>query len=140
MIFDLTKRYEPSNDLNHVDIILVGTINFIDTVGECKIEIYSGEGQIPHFHIKNKDRSKGKFDCCIMVYSAEYFDHGTHTDKLTKSQCKQMNEFFKQKDTYNPNKTLWDAMVNYWNASNPDCKFPNYKKVKSQPDYSKLNS
>ena len=41
--------------------------------GELKIEVYANEGQVPHFHIFNKDKS---FQSCICIYSANYYGHG----------------------------------------------------------------
>lgn len=42
-------------------------------IGECKIEIYAGEGAVPHMHIFNSDKS---FEACVCIYSNNYFAHG----------------------------------------------------------------
>ena len=76
----------------HTDEIigLLGIINFDDfineqeigdknkrfkskSIGECKVEVYSSEGAIPHMHVFNNDNS---FEACICIYSNNYFAHG----------------------------------------------------------------
>jgi 5,10-methenyltetrahydromethanopterin hydrogenase len=74
----MIKNYIPEG---HVDAetAVIGTIIFDDiieekeatnltnrfkpkSIGECKVEIYPNEGQVPHFHIYNLNKT---FQTCI---------------------------------------------------------------------------
>ena len=133
------------------EVILLGTINFENalseqelenennrfrtkSIGECKIEIYAGGGQIPHMHIFNSDKS---FEACICVYSNNYFAHGgKYNSKLSSKQCKEFNNFMSKINTkYPTNITNWQAAAGLWEFLNPDCKFPNRYKTRVQPHY-----
>lgn len=134
------------------DISLIGTINFEEAVneqeierknhrfnsksiGECKIEIYGpNEGSVPHMHIYNKDKS---FEVCVCIYSNNYFAHGgKYTNKFSAKQCKEFNEWMKKKNNkFIGDVTNWGVAVGIWEGSNPDCKFPENRKVRTQPHY-----
>lgn len=108
------------------------------SIGECKIEIYPNEGQVPHFHIYNLTKT---FQTCICIYSNNYFSHGgKYKDKFNSRQCEQLNEWLanKNKNSYVGVITNWAMIEALWNTFNPECKFPEYRKVKTQPDYSKM--
>lgn len=107
----------------------------VNSIGELKIEVYSGEGDLPHFHLFNSDKT---FESCICIYSANYFPHGgKYKDKLSKGQCELLNKYLKMPNKRLPNISVWEAIVFAWETSNGDkCRFPNNKKVKVQPDYS----
>lgn len=141
---------------DHVDnILLLGIINFTDliseneisrknnrfnakSIGECKIEIYGpNEGAVPHMHIYNSDRS---FEACVCIYSNNYFSHcGKYNSKFNSKQCKEFNEWMKQPNTKTFNKlTNWEASASLWEAANPDCKFPEKRKVTVQPHYENM--
>lgn len=137
----------------HTDdlILLLGSINFEESmneqeiecknkrfksksIGECKVEIYNGEGSIPHMHVFNSDKS---FETCICIYSNNYFAHGgKYTSKFSTKQCREFNEWMRKinSKSYN-NMTNWDTAVFAWELANPDCKFPENRKVKTQPHY-----
>lgn len=107
-----------------------------DKFGECKIEVYANEGQIPHFHLFNLDKS---FETCICIYSNNYFAHGgKYTNKLNKRQCKELNDWLKQPNIKAP-LSNWEMIYAMWEAGNSEkCKFPEKRKVTIQPDYSEL--
>ena len=137
------------------DIIgLIGTIKFDESIneqelenknsrfktksiGECKIEIYSSEGAVPHMHVFNSDKS---FEACICIYSNNYFAHGgKYTDKFSSKQCREFNEWMSKINTKIPgNITNWQGAVGFWEFANPDCKFPENRKVKTQPHYENM--
>lgn len=139
---------------NHIeDISLIGYINFSDSIyeqevggnkrykpkgiGECKIEVYGpNEGSVPHFHIQSLDKS---FQCCVCIYSNNYFSHGSYTGKLNTKQCKELNEWLNliQKNSFGK-LTNWETIVVMWEGSNPECKFPKGRKVKIQPHYENM--
>lgn len=126
---------------------LPGHIKGTNTV---KIEVYTNEGDnVPHFHIEN---GQG-FSCCPKLYSAEYFDHGWHTDMLNKKQSKFIDRLLRK--SFGKDRTVWQECVRVW------CKYPqnlgydpratdeenaiNMAKyplppASSQPDYTTLNS
>lgn len=131
-------------------IFLLGTINFEESIheyeienknkrfnpksiGECKVEIYASEGPIPHMHVFNNNKS---FEACICIYSNNYFAHGgKYTSKFSTKQCKEFNEWMNKPNSKSHNgSTNWDAAAFLWEVSNPDCKFPENRKVK-QPHY-----
>ena len=137
----------------HTDevIYLLGSINFDDSIneqeiedknrrfklksiGECKVEVYGSEGPIPHMHVFNSDKS---FETCICIYSNNYFAHGAkYNNKFTAKQCKEFNDWMKQRNTKAPMITSnWEAAVFLWEVANPDCRFPVNRKVSIQPHY-----
>ena len=107
------------------------------SIGECKVEVYSNEGNIPHFHMYNLSNT---FNTCICIYSANYFSHGNkYTDKLSSSQRKQLDKWLLSipKDPIS-NMTNWAGIVFIWEHMNPDCNFSNSRKVSIQPKYSDM--
>lgn len=141
------------SDFEHVDpdVITLGTINFKNIlaereiasnnrfkgryIGECKVQVYGNEGQIPHFHIESLDK---KFDCCVRIYEPYFFQHGTHQDLLNGYQCKQLDKWLKNIEKFS--NTNWQNIVLTWIGMNPDCKYPENQKVNNQPNYSNMNS
>ena len=134
-----------------VEVCLLGNITFDDyineqeienknkrfkpkSIGECKIEIYNGEGSVPHMHVYNNDRT---FNACVCIYSNNYFAHGgRYFSKFTSKQCKEFNEWMKKANVKSMKQmSNWDAAAFLWEFLNPDCKFPENRKVKIQPHY-----
>lgn len=138
------------------EVCLLGTINF-DTlmneqeienknnrfkpksIGECKVEIYAGEGQIPHMHVFNNDKS---FEACICIHSNHYFAHGgKYNSKFSSKQCKEFNEWMNGLNIkFAGNITNWQVASGLWEFLNPDCKFPENRKVRIQPHYEDMIS
>ena len=85
-------------------------------------------------HIYNKDKS---FDTCVCIYSNNYFSHGgKYKSKFTSKQCKEFNKWMTElNNNFDPPTTNWQAIKSLWNVMNPDCKFPEARKVKTQPQY-----
>lgn len=107
-------------------------------VGICEVQVYSGEGQVPHFHIvKNNGKEK---DCCVCIYTNTYFDHGTHVDLLNNNQLQQLNKWLNEPNKINKSMSNWNYIVLLWEKNNPDCLFDQALKVTQQPDYSKMNN
>ena len=149
----IKKDYKQLEDHKDSKSVILGSINFEDSilterqvqaksrfspkgVGECIIEIFANEGQIPHFHIHNKDNS---FSTCIRLYENLYFSHGgKYIDTFNSSQCRKLNEYLKQPCPQFFNKiTIWEALVGYWES---DCSSDYPHKVKVQPHYEDMNS
>ena len=137
-----------TNPEGHSDpeVLLVGNIDFEDvfdeqeigrintkSIGECKVEIYPNEGSIQHMHIYNKDKS---FDTCVCIYSNNYFSHGgKYKSKFTSKQCKDFNKWMSKTNYAVDDMTNWQCTKMKWAIMNPDCKFPENCKVKTQPHY-----
>ena len=103
------------------------------SIGECNIEVYSNEGNIPHFHLFNTDHS---FETCICIYSANFFVHGRkYIDTLNSSQCKILDRYLQSPCKHFDDITVWQAIRILWEVVNPNCRFPDSKKVYKQPDY-----
>ena len=132
---------------NNLEIAFIGTIDFNDSIneqeagrfntksiGECKVLVYNGEGQIPHMHIYNKDKF---FDTCVCIYSNNYFSHGgKYKSKFTSKQCKEFNQWMTElNNNFDPPTTNWQCTKMIWSIMNPDCKFTDSRKVKTQPHY-----
>lgn len=135
------------------DNIIVGTVLFDDLIeekniepnlnkhlnlgkgiGKCKVEIYPNEGNIPHMHVYNDSG----FNTCICLHSPNYFSHGgKYKDKFTSNQCKIFNSWLSDINFgFTTSKiTNWEAAVFIWNFMNPDCKFPESRKVTKQSYY-----
>ena len=137
-----------------IDILYIGEIEFpniineneignknsrysVKGIGKCKIEVFSGEGSIPHFHITG---IANKFNCCVRIHEPFFFSHGNkYRDTLNKQQCKELNEWLKQPNRVDEvDMTNWETIRFGWNLSNPDCRYPKNLKAASQPDYTKM--
>ena len=139
-----------------MDIFEIGTIYFTDSIneaeitskksrfspkhiGECKVHVYGpDEGNIPHFHIFNKDHS---FECCVRIYENYFFPHGgKYTDVLNTSQCRELNNWLmKINDKVVVAMTNWQTIVSMWEVSNPNCRYPESRKTKIQPHYESMS-
>ena len=114
----------------------------IQKIGKVKINVYANEGPVPHFHIEGDG-----FSCCVCIFDNMYFDHGIHTDTLNKSQCKQLDEFMRDKSEIDPIHTNWEMCKIAWEmnniSSNDNINIVNryrmmYGDRKQQPDYTDI--
>ena len=120
----------------------VGRIG-ITKIGKVAINVYSGEGPVPHFHIEGKD-----FSCCVCIFDNRYFDHGIHQDTLNTKQLKELDSFMRDKSSLNEKLTNWEAAKFIWEAANIENNDDismvlryklEYKNKTKQPDYTKLD-
>ena len=137
LIGEFSIEYTEEDFLNEKTI--ADNIKHGKTVLNYKLEVYSGEGPIPHFHLVSKgenDRDK-KIDTCICIFEARYFDHGTHVSTLSSKELKVLNEFLKEQK--NPiGGTYWDIIATQWYELNPD-NITRYQYInKKQPDYTHM--
>ena len=113
-----------------------GSLPLSSKIGFCKIEVWPDEGPIPHFHIITKNNIK--WECCICIYEAKYFYHGTKTGTLSSKQLKILDKWLREKsklDTSNIGVTNWDIIRFYWSGQgNPTINVPDNC---IQPDYTK---
>ena len=111
----------------------LGDTNLKYKLGTCGIYVYNNEGQIPHFHIKAKDK---KWECCIEIYRPLYFNHGTKQGRLNNKQCELLDEWLKKK-VFPFNITNWENISLSWdNSQNPSTNVP-INRIK--PNYLLLN-
>ena len=120
----------------------VGRIG-ITKIGKVAINVYGGEGPVPHFHIEGKD-----FSCCVCIFDNRYFDHGIHQDILNTKQLKELDSFMRDKSSLNEKLTNWEAAKFIWEAANIENNDDismvlrynvEYKNKTKQPDYTKLD-
>ena len=77
------------------------------------------------------------FNTCVCLHSANYFSHGgKYKDKFNSNQCKEFNDWLSRPNSNTLGKlSNWEAILSMWTIMNPDCKFPEYRKVTKQPYY-----
>lgn len=126
--------------INFLDVLNereIGRTNFKGNLGMCSIEVYNGEGQVPHFHLCSVN---SKFESCIKIYSAEYFPHGgKYEGTLNSKQCKVLDKWMKEPHHGFRGLNNWQVIAGYWETDNPDCMFPEKDKVTEKPKYDRLN-
>ena len=94
-----------------------------------KLAVYGKEGKYPHFHFyKGCAPEKGIPDeklnggGCLCIESANYFIHGTHTEKMSPKEIDGLIEFLRKKNRTFTSITNWEYIVGQWNDNNPDQK------------------
>lgn len=99
------------------------------------IYVRSNEGgNIPHFHIVDKQTFGSKFHTCVKIENATYFHHTGKEDVLNSKQRKRLVEFL-SKD-FDEDTTNWEYLIMTWNANNSSTKL---SKRMQMPDYTNLN-
>ena len=120
----------------------VGRIG-VTKIGKVAINVYAGEGPVPHFHIEGND-----FSCCVCIFDNRYFDHGTHQDTLNRKQLKELDSFMREISKNDPYRTNWELCKLLWEVNNVSDNSNigivlrynlEYKHKTKQPDYTKLN-
>lgn len=112
-----------------------GKLSFGGSIGECKVEIYGNEGSIPHFHISNNTKT---LDCCVCIFSSNFFAHGNHNGRLNNGQCKELDKWLRLDNKKGG--TNWEAIRDYWIDHNTITDASTMSKNTHQPDYTKMNS
>lgn len=93
-------------------------------------------GNIPHFHVWDKNSKGGLFHTCVKIESPEYFHHNGKEDVFNSKQKKELTEFLNEKPAksrWHP--TNWDFILTLWNANNSKVEVPEDLPI---PDYTKL--
>ena len=112
-----------------------GNVSLSGKIGYCKIEVWPDEGQTPHFHIITTN--KVKWECCVEIYRAKYFSHGSKTGTLSNSQAKTLNAWLKKPSIPNKSISNWELICTFWYGQNNP--LTNVPEEPEQPDYSKIN-
>lgn len=115
-------------------------INLGKKLTETKVNVYSNEGPIPHFHLECE---KEAFFCCPCIFAPLYFDHDTKTSKLEPFQLSILDNWLREinPDTKHakPNETRWHTIARIFKEINTifPREFFDYKTY-PQPDYTKM--
>lgn len=76
-------------------------------------------GNLPHFHIWDKNSQGGKFHTCVQIKQPAYFHHTCKEGVLNTSQRKELVEFLKSKPTSTKKfSSFWEAILTMWNLNN----------------------
>jgi len=93
-------------------------------------------GNIPHFHVWDKNSKGGLFHTCVKIETPEYFHHTGKEDIFNSKQKKELVEFLQAKPLkshWHP--TNWDFIITLWNANNSKAEVSEDQDI---PDYTKL--
>lgn len=124
----------------HLDFELNERLLFeMSQIGDLdnKLIIYvrSNEGgNIPHFHIVDKQTLGNKFHTCVKIENATYFHHTGKEGVLNSKQRKLLVEFLRK--DFDEDTTNWKYLIMTWNANNSSTKLskrmqmPNYTNLK----------
>lgn len=112
-----------------------GSVPLSNRIGFCDIQVWNNEGPIPHFHIISKNNIN--WECCIEIFNAKYFKHGSKQGTLTTKQLKILNDWLKEPcyDDGIRADSRWDMIKYFWKAQGNPMKF--VRENSTQPDYTK---
>ena len=79
-----------------------------------RIEMYSGEGPVPHFHFV--DIYDNRIEGCICLNNNSYFNHGPKQATLNSAERKLLVKFLEQ--TNDVGVTNYKSLCIRWNWSN----------------------
>ena len=91
-------------------------------------------GNIPHFHIVDKQTLGSKFHTCVKIEYAEYFHHTGKEDVLNTKQRKSLVNYLSAINKRGLSN--WEYLVTTWNYNNSGM---NIDEDIPMPDYTKLN-
>ena len=93
-------------------------------------------GNIPHFHVWDKNSKGGLFHTCVKIMKPEYFHHTGKEDVFNGKQKRELIDFLNAKPTKSKwHPTNWDFILTVWNANNSKMEVPEDYPI---PDYNKL--
>lgn len=95
------------------------------------VRVYSGEGQVPHFHVIDVQNGN---ESCVRIDCVKYFSHDTKVYKFNSKQKKKLTEFLNTVSPYEEDegKTYYMLIWMEWNRNNPNYRI---SKPTSIPDY-----
>ena len=90
------------------------------------LEVYvntNDSSKIPHFHIRNPNNWQA-FHSCILIESAQYFNHGNKVSVLNAQQRKELQHFMESpvalKKYVSLNLNNWQLICLLWDLNNSD--------------------
>lgn len=90
---------------------------------EGKYEIYvntNDDGNIPHFHLRDKGTMENEFHTCIEIRRNYYFHHNGKEDCLNAKMRKNLISFLESNDEYG--ECNWIVLIKEWNRNNSNAK------------------
>ena len=108
--------------------------NMGTTHGGITINVFSGDGTIPHIHFIIDENHQG----CLMLAQAEYFTHGQYTTTLNAQQLSDVIRFLNSSAAshgFDPGWTKYVDCCYECNKNNPQYAM----KRQEMPDYSTIN-
>lgn len=138
-IWDELSHLEEHFDCSEMDEIGEdhGAILEMASIGQFqsyKIAVFENEGNIPHFHVYDKQTKRL---ICFKIEKAEYFKHGKYQNELMRDERKDLQKWLSL-----PNESMWNAshqvFSNYkmicvlWNMNNKGNEVDVNRKI---PDY-----
>ena len=137
--YDFLKEYTERNDMDIKDIH--DYLNsweteswLIDSINGYSIYLYVGDYEsYPHFHFVDEETKGKKFNACIKIDKAEYFNRNDKLNKKQKEDLQKLLEtpFRKTKyagTNYELIKDMWN--MNYDNKISESLEIPNYINLK----------
>ena len=133
------KDFNVWEELNKVDEQeqILNEMARVGFMGALEIWIRTDDpGNIPHFHIWDKNSKGQSFHTCVKIEKAEYFHHTGKEGILNTAQRKDLCEFLKSQCAKNIRyKTNWEYLVSMWNDNNPNAILSENIEM---PDYTQL--
>ena len=108
-----------------------------DMTNELEVFVNTKEGgNIPHFHVWDKNTNGQKFHTCIEIADNRYFHHNGKEGVLNSRQRKALDGFLRQKPARATKfETNWDAILSFWNIGDSNM---SVDLNQPQPDYSTI--
>lgn len=105
-------------------------------LGNLEVHVRTNDpGNIPYFHIWDRESNGENFHTCIEIKAAKYFHHTGKEDKLNASQRKKLVKKLRSKEAGSPFASIWDEIIYAWNKNNSDMKV---SPKQSMPDYTNI--
>lgn len=116
-------------------ILSMARIGDFNCNGHFLVSVYSGERNIPHFHVIKMQSGE---ECCPRIDCPEYFVHDGKDYKLNSKEKKHLFKFLNTVSPYEEdcNKTYYELIWEEWNRNNREYRI---SKPESVPDYTQLN-
>lgn len=104
--------------------------------GKYEVYIHTDDpGNIPHFHIWDKETRGQNFHTCVKIIAPEYFHHTGKENILNNKMKKELIEFLQLPSRNKRYSTNWEYLVSMWNDNNSNINIP---EDTSMPNYMKL--
>ena len=133
MIEEVSKDNYQDN-INNEEVIIdekhseeIARIGYVD---DFEVFICTDDGNIPHFHSRDRNTKGEIFHTCIRLDSPKYFHHTGKENILSDKQKKDLMIFLSEINKYSKS-TNWKTLIALWNMNNSnklplDLKMPNY--------------
>lgn len=133
MMYDLSMK----DDKYLPDVQLLLEMARVGYFSDFEVWIRTDDpGNIPHFHVWDKNSKGGLFHACVQILKPEYFHHTGKEDEFNAKQKKELIQFLNSKPLKAKRyKTNWEFIVTLWNVNNFSMEVPEDLEI---PDYALL--